>query len=97
MDLVLDNLKLVKYIANKYASPSTMSFDDCFQEGCIGLMRAAAEYKEGKTSFSSFAGMHIQWAITLALRGNKLVHVPTNIVDIAVTITKRKLNDEPLQ
>ena len=95
--LILENRRLVRYIARRYERVTGVPYDDLFQEGCIGLLRAIREYKEGSTTkFSSFAGMHIQWAITSSIKNKHIVYTPSHITDTATTIKKRELQDEPI-
>lgn len=95
--LMMENIKLVQYIARRYERIAHVPYDDCFQEGCIGLLRAIREYKEdGKAKFSGFAGMHIQWAIAYSIKNKHLIFTPSHITDIATMIRKRELQDEPV-
>lgn len=95
MNRVLDNLKLVKYIAHRYALRNYIPFDDCYQEGCIGLMRADREYVEGDVPFSAFAAKHIKWAISNFIKSNGRIYAPSHIKDTANMIKSRKLEDVP--
>lgn len=89
-----DHLKLVHKITHRYSKRNRMEYDDIFQEGCIGLMRACKEYKEGAVPFSSFAGMHIEFTIKKALYKSSILHTPTYVIDIASNIKKRELLDK---
>lgn len=91
-----DHLKLVHKIANRYSKSYHMEYDDMFQEGCLGLMRACREYKEGNVPFGAFAGMHIKFAIFNALRNSKLLHIDVRTNEIATKINKLDLADSPV-
>lgn len=95
MDLVLDNLNLVKKIAHKFARSTFVEYDDLFQEGCIGLMRAADKYVQGDVPFGAFAGKHIQWEILRLLKTASPISEKTHIRVIATMIHKRGLTDAP--
>lgn len=96
MHKVEDHLRLVGKIAMRYSKITRMEFDDLYQEGCIGLMRACNEYIEGDVPFGAFAGQHIQFAIFNALTKNNLIYVSANIVMHAGKIKKTDLQDEPV-
>ena len=58
------NLRLVKLKAKKYLG-SGLSFDDLFQEGCLGLEYALNQFDwRGGIKFSTHASKWIRWAIT---------------------------------
>ena len=94
MDLVLNNLNLVRHIANRYARLYFLPYDDCFQEGCIGLMYAAKTYSNEAVPFSAYAGKNIQWAMSKLSKKRNVVFVPTHIMEIVSMINNRKLQDE---
>ena len=76
--LVEDNLKLVYYFARKICT-NPQSLDDCIQEGCLGLIRAAQYYDESRNvKFSTFAGFEIKCAIRSYLYRNKIIRIPEN-------------------
>lgn len=89
-----DHLKLVHKITHRYSKRNRMEYDDIFQEGCIGLMRACEEYKEGAVPFSAFAGMHIEFSIKTALYKSGIMHTPAYVIDIASEIRNRDLLDK---
>lgn len=61
--LVEDNIGLVYHFAGKICKDGRL-YDDCVQEGCLGLMRAARLYDSSRNNkFSTFAGFEIQCAI----------------------------------
>lgn len=83
-----DHFRLVHKIARKYSKGNRMEYDDIFQEGCIGLIRACKEYKEGDVPFGAFAGMHIQYAILNGLRTSNFIKTNTDVVWLASKIKK---------
>lgn len=89
----MDNIGLVKYIADKFPVDTRMEFDDRVQEGCIGLIKAAREYKEGDVPFGAYAALRIRWAINDAMRADNAICTPTHIVDIAASIKRHNLQD----
>lgn len=91
-----DHLKLVHKIANRFNGSYRMEYEDIFQEGCLGLMRACSEYKDCDVPFGAFAGMHIKFAILNAFRGNNLLHVEARTIEIAAKINKLDLADYPV-
>lgn len=77
--LILHNLKLVRYMSNRYQRPDSpgREAEDLFQEGCIGLMNAIDTYNEERGSFSSYAAMLIKGAIYRYLSNReKLIRIP---------------------
>ena len=65
----LDHLGLVKQITQRYHLSSGENYDDLFQEGYIGLHRAAKRFDPSLgNQFSVFAYPNIQGAITHYLR-----------------------------
>ena len=94
---VTDNIGLAKHIANKFAQRTIEPFDDLFQAGCIGLMRADREYIEGDVPFGAFAGKHIQWEIYSLLKKSNIISEKVHIRDLATTVKKRNLLDEPIE
>lgn len=53
--------------------------DDIIQEGMIGLFKAIIDFKKGKASFKSFAGLCITRKIISALKSSKRQkHIPLN-------------------
>jgi len=71
--LVGDNLGLVavhlrRFVPGVSAQRSDREWDDLFQEGCLGLIRAAAEYQAARgIPFAAFALPRIRTAVSRAL------------------------------
>lgn len=66
--IILSNLGYVKYIASQYVGHG-VPFEDLYQEGCYGLIRAIDryEYQPGAT-FQTYAWSHITKYIKMALQ-----------------------------
>jgi RNA polymerase sporulation-specific sigma factor len=72
LEIFNDNLKLVQGVIKKYHFLSRDEYDDLFQEGCLGLLKAIHKYQEGKnTKFSTFAYACIDNEIKMYLRKRK--------------------------
>ena len=94
---VEDNLKLVMKIAHRYDNRIETEFDDIFQEGCIGLMRAVKEYDPNKgVSFSAFAAQHITFAILRHLTTIDVIRKSHHVISNANRIMKAGIRDEPI-
>lgn len=75
--LVLDNLRLVKTIANKYKRNDD-EFDDLFQDGVYGLIRAIMTYDESKGSFATHAHSWVRAMILKSFRQMEPFHYEPN-------------------
>jgi len=79
-ELIEKNMKLVHYVINTYFTlnngNSELEYDDLFQVGCIGLMKAAEKYdKEKGYKFNTFADRVIKNNIIDYLRSCKRQYV----------------------
>lgn len=87
--LVEDNLKFVHYILRKNFKVSNDLYEDCFQEGCLGLCLAAERFDESKgLSFTTYASSYIIGYIQTFLRKNTLLKVPRQLIDLYAKILK---------
>ena len=69
--IINSNYKLVKTIASKYVS-RYISYDDLFQEGVIGLMKAVSNFDVSRNfKFSTYAIWWIRQVITRYVQNNK--------------------------
>lgn len=81
--MIMANLRLVLHITKPYVGLSDLSLDDLFQEGVIGLMRAADKYDHTLGyRFSTYATWWIRQSITrsLADRG-ATIRLPVHVYD----------------
>ena len=100
--LILKNLNLVKSIANYYTS-SGMEFDDLYQDGIFGLIKAIEKFDVDKNcKFSTYATWWIRQTITKAIFDkSRLIRLPAHINSIInkLNVTRNKLilelNHEP--
>lgn len=70
-DLVLDNLALVTWLIKKYIYVESKDYEDVFQEGCVGLVKAARNFDENRgIKFSTFASTYILGTIQIYQREN---------------------------
>lgn len=86
--LVKDNLALVKYIVKRFMGRGA-EFDDLFQWGCLGLLKAIDRFDpEYPVRFSTYAVPVIMGEIRRFLRDDGLVHVSRTINEQARCIGK---------
>lgn len=69
-DLVIENLNLAKYFANRYKSEG-ISFDDLYSEAIIGLINATKVFDPSRGVFSAIASLRIKTQIFKFLAKNK--------------------------
>lgn len=98
---VLDNLNLVHRIVHKYIKPRPEEYDDCYQEGCVGLTLAAIRFKEELDyQFSTYAVPLIIGTIRRYLRDTRpLVKYSRKMIDLYTKIQQLKfegLDDEQI-
>src|SRR5581483_5016938 len=79
--LVEANLRLVVYVAKRYASSrNAEELMDLIQEGNLGLFRAVERYNpKYKTRFSTYAVYWIRQAIHRSLARGRTVRLPENV------------------
>lgn len=83
-----DNLALVKYIVKRFMGRGA-EFDDLFQWGCLGLLKAIDRFDpEYPVRFSTYAVPVIMGEIRRFLRDDGLVHVSRTINEQARCIGK---------
>src|SRR3989344_8545254 len=76
--LIEANLRLVIKIAKKYQNGS-LPLCDIIGEGNIGLIKAAEKFRHEKgTRFSTYARYWIEYEIRMAIKENRIVHIPAN-------------------
>lgn len=74
-----DNIRLVNFAIQQLHCPKEI-YDDCYQEGCIGLFLAAQRYDESVGKFSTYAVAIIKGHIIRYLRDeNELLKIPRRV------------------
>jgi len=83
-ELVRHNTALVKSIVKKYLGRG-IEFDDLFQIGCLGLVKAIQNYDEAyNVRFSTYAVPMIAGEIKRFLRDDGMIKVSRSIKELAV-------------
>lgn len=79
--LILSHIPLVKYLANIYAQRSyNASYEDLYQEGCIGLVEAIDRYDyKRKTPLSSYATYYMVKRFQSYIRRQDLIIIPEHM------------------
>ena len=94
-ELVKHNLRLVISIAKHYTAKN-IDFNDIIQEGNVGLLCAIKSYNcELGVRFSTYATFWIKQRIIKYIHANRLVKLPTNVVNNIGRISK--INDRFLK
>ena len=91
--LIIQNMNIVKAIAKRYAGEG-IELDDLIQEGVIGIMQAAENYKPNfNVSFPSYAGKWIKSRIKRAAAKDRAIQIPEHIqrAYTKITMTYRSL------
>ncbi len=81
--LVADNLALVHFVLKRHKGFMIhLGYEDAFQTGCLGLMRAAQRFNPSRGSFSGLACTEIHHALwnTLRIEGAKKRTPPNGCV-----------------
>lgn len=74
-ETIKSNLPLVSYISKKFLNRG-YEYDDIFQIGCIGLVKAVDKFDPSfKTKFSTYAVPMIEGEIKRFLRDDNPVHI----------------------
>ena len=91
--LIRQNMNMVKAIAKRYAGEG-IEIDDLIQEGVIGIMQAAENYRPNfNVSFPSYAGKWILNRIKRAAAKDRAIQIPEHIqrAYTKITMTYRAL------
>ena len=91
--LIIQNMNIVKAIAKRYAGEG-IELDDLIQEGVIGIMQAAENYKPNfNVSFPSYASKWIKSRIQRAAAKDRAIQIPEHIqrAYTKITMTYRSL------
>lgn len=79
--LILHNLKLVSWTIKNYYDKNILEYDDYFQIGTIGLMRAIESYDYTKGAFSTYATYSIKQSITRDIENlGRTIRVPSHMI-----------------
>lgn len=82
---------LVKSMASRYR---TLSYDDCYQEGMLGLIIAALTFDKSKGRFGPYAKLIIRHRLNALYNYEKKHHKSRSYSeDYKATYTERKYND----
>lgn len=88
--LVTENLNLVHYTLQKYfhITPGHHEYEDLFQEGCIGLIKAAIRFDESRGfQFSTYASHMISGQIRRYKRDkSNLVRIPRDRYNLLMKV-----------
>jgi len=86
-ELVTTHLYIAKYLARRY-SRSSAPFDDLYQEGCIGLIKASKKFEvERGFKFSTYATWWVRQAILSSLTtSTRTIRLPSHIVQLKLKI-----------
>jgi RNA polymerase sigma factor (sigma-70 family) len=99
--LIVDNLGLVHFVMRNYVKIPPGLYEDLYQEGCLGLCKAAETYEPEKGSFSTHAVYCIKGSIYMYLRDNHAVHIPRSCLtkgDMPVVSSlEEELNEDGFQ
>lgn len=81
--LIESNLRLVVSIATKYLGylDGKLTFLDLIQEGNVGLSEAIKKFDPKIAKFSTYAGWWIRLRISRALREQRLIHLPFDVLE----------------
>ncbi len=63
LQLIEDNMALVNFAMKKYHTVEPARYEDIFQEGCIGLIRASKTWNKNRGEFSTWAILNINHSI----------------------------------
>ena len=91
--LLNDNIKTVQYLARKFSRNNSESYDDLYQEGCLGFFYAIEKFEEGKgVRLATYASWWVRQYIQQYLHQHKrTIRMPVHITDQAGKIQKAKI------
>lgn len=90
--LILHNLKLVNWVAKKYYNPEKNEFDDLFQVGVIGLMKAIERFDPSRGGFSTYATIWIKQSIhNYIYNHQRTIRIPVYLIESIRKISKVKI------
>ena len=84
--LILNNMALVKKIANDFCITNT-TMEDVLQAGYVGLIKAVDKYNIRKSKFSYWASIWIKKYIRMEIyRSHNIVSAPTEVIRISIAL-----------
>lgn len=87
--IILHNLRLVSWVAYKYHVEDWTEYDDLFQAGVIGLMKAIDKYDPEKGTFANYAVWWIKRYITRYLHNHtRNIRIPIHMIERINEINK---------
>ena len=95
--LIEDNIKLV-HSCCKHFTNRGLEYDDMFQAGCVGLVKAADGFDEGRgLRFSTYAVPVILGEIKRLFRDGGAIKVSRTLKELSLKVTREKENFERLK
>lgn len=76
-------LWLPAYLAGRYTGRGE-EYDDLYQTGCIGLIKAVDRYRPSAGSFRAFAYVTIHGEIKRSFRDNRIINLPRSVTGVSV-------------
>lgn len=76
-------LWLPAYLAGRYTGKGE-DYDDLYQTGCIGLIKAVDRYRLAAGSFCAYAYGTILGEIKRSFRDNRIINLPRGVTGVAV-------------
>jgi len=96
MDTILQYENLVRSIISKYNYYG--DYDDLYQVGMMGLVKACRNYQDGSAKFSTYAYKYIIGEVTTFIRENQSLKVSKDVVKLNKQIEKcREILHQRLQ
>ncbi len=95
--LIEDNIKLVHSCCKHFVSRG-LEYDDMFQAGCVGLVKAADGFdKDRGLKFSTYAVPVILGEIKRLFRDGGAIKVSRTLKELSIKVTREKENFERLK
>lgn len=85
-DLVTSNLKFVHYMIKKHFKVDPQEYDDIFQIGCMGLMKASKYYDASKSRFTTYASRFIYNEISMFYRLRRKKQKMIDVVSLETVV-----------
>ena len=92
--LIEGNIGLVVTIACDFVRSRRMSFDDLYQEGCVGLYEAVMRYDWRKGPFGPYAGLWIRARIRSAMPTTTTFPLVDDVEDTSWPLQLSRINEQ---